>query len=454
MNYDGIFVTMKRKITSELFQWKNNAHRKPLLLYGARQVGKTYVINEFGRGNYNNIIYVNFETNPAIAADFNDDISPQRIINCLEIFYKQKIVPGNTLIVFDEIQYCERALTSLKYFCENTPEYHIIAAGSLLGVALNREKYSFPVGKVDLLHMYPLDMEEFLWAMGRGPLADEIRACFADNRPLPRALHDTAIGLYKEYLITGGMPAVINEYCKDHRLLDAVNEQSLIVNTYIADMAKYATPAETTKIMAAYQSIPAQLAKDNRKFQYKVVQRGGSASIFGASIDWLCAAGLVVKCNKVEHGRLTLAVHQDFSSFKLYMGDVGLLTFRSGMSAHNILTTIEANNTFIGAVTENYVAVQLRANWNELYYWDSAHTAEIDFIIQDQDRIIPIEVKSSEHTKSRSLSVYRQKYKPAYVIRISAKNFGFEDNIKSVPLYAVFCIEATKNVEIKRGPKE
>lgn len=254
-------------------------------------------------------------------------------------------------------------------------------------------------------------------------------------------LHDTAMNFYKEYLIIGGMPAVINEYRASHRLLDAANIQSLIVNTYIADMAKYATPTETTKIMAAFQSIPAQLAKDNRKFQYKVVQRGGSASIFGASIDWLCAAGLVIKCPKITQGKLPLVAHQDFSSFKLYMGDVGLLTFKSGMSAHNILTSIEANNNFVGAITENYVAGQLQTHFNELYYWDSAHTAEIDFIIQDQNKVIPIEVKASVHTKSRSLSVYKGLYKPEYALRISAKNFGFENAVKSVPLYAVFCID-------------
>lgn len=431
---------MKRKITIKLSEWKDSSRRQPLLVYGARQVGKTYVINEFGRNNYENVIYVNFETNLTVAADFSNDILPEHIINCLEIFYKQKIVPGKTLIFFDEIQSCERALTSLKYFCETAPEYHIIGAGSLLGVAFNRDKGSFPVGKVDLLHLYPLDLEEFLWAVGRETLTEEIRGCYLNNNPLSTMLHDVALNLYKEYLIVGGMPAVVNEYCKDHRLLDAVNVQALIIGTYTADMAKYATPAETTKIMAAFQSIPAQLAKNNRKFQYKVIQRGGSASIFGTSIDWLCAAGLVVKCNKVEYGYMPLAAYQDFSSFKLYMGDVGLLTLKSGMSAHNILAAIEDHNTFIGAIVENYVADQLRVHWNELYYWDSAHIAEIDFMIQDQDKIIPVEVKSSAHTRSRSLSVYKEKYAPSYAIRISAKNFGFENQIKSVPLYAVFCI--------------
>ncbi len=432
---------MKRKITLKLQEWKNSPRRQPLLIYGARQVGKTYVINAFGRDHYENIIYVNLETNLTVAADFNKDISPRHIINCLEMFYKEKIVPGKTLIFFDEIQSCERALTSLKYFCEDAPEYHIIAAGSLLGVAVNREKFSFPVGKVDLLHLYPLDLEEFLWALEREPLAGEIRACYARNEPLPAMLHDAALDLYKHYLIIGGMPAVINEYCRDRRLLDAVNVQSLIVNTYIADMAKYAAPGETTRIMAAFQSIPAQLAKDNRKFQYKVIQRGGSATLFGAAIDWLCAAGLVIKCHKVAQGVVPLAVHQDFASFKLYMGDVGLLTLKSGMPPHNILTALEDNNTFLGAITENYAADQLRNNWPDLYYWDSAHTAEIDFILQDQDQVIPVEVKAGVHARSRSLALYRSKYAPPYVLRVSARNFGFENGIKAVPLYAVFCIE-------------
>ncbi len=431
---------MYRKITDQLLKWKSNPKRQPLLSYGARQVGKTYVLNEFGQANYDNIIYVNLETNLSLAADFNTDISPAHIINCLEIFNNQKILPEKTLIFFDEIQSCERALTSLKYFCENAPEYHIVAAGSLLGVALNRKNFSFPVGKVDLLHLYPLDFEEFLIALNRKPLIEEIRACYNNNTPLADLLHDAALNLCKQYLIIGGMPAVVKEYASANRLFDAANIQSLIVNTYIADMAKYATPQETTKIMAAFQSIPAQLAKDNRKFQYKVIQRGGSASIFGTSIDWLCAAGLVIKCNKVEHGHLPLSVYQDFSSFKLYMGDVGLLTFKSGMPAHNILTTIETNNTFLGAIVENYVAEQLRAAGHTLYYWDSAHTAEIDFLIQNNNEIIPIEVKASEHTRSRSLSVYKAKYSPSLTIRISAKNFGFSNNIKSVPLYAVFCI--------------
>lgn len=431
---------MERKIIQEMVRWKKSQARKPLLIQGARQVGKTYVVNEFGRRNYENVVYVNFEVNTVVAADFDNDISPKRIINHLEVFYKHRITPGKTLVFFDEIQSCERALTSLKYFCEDAPGYHIIAAGSLLGVVLNRERFSFPVGKVDLLHLYPLDFEEFLWAMGRRDLSENIRSSYDKDKPLPAILHEKALDLYKEYLIVGGMPAVVKEYSADHKLIDVSVSQSTIIDTYIADMAKYASPGETTKISAAFASIPAQLAKDNKKFQYKVVQKGGSASMFGASIDWLCASGVVLKCNRVNHGYIPLTAYQDLSSFKLYMGDTGLLTLKSGMPAHNILAAVEGNNTFIGDIAENYVAQQLRVNWKVIYYWTSANTAEIDFVIQDDDQVIPIEVKAGFSTRSRSLAVFRGKYKPSYAIRVSKNNFGFGNNIKSVPLYAVFCV--------------
>lgn len=436
---------MRRKITSHLLEWKEQGpKRKPLILYGARQVGKTYIVKEFGLENYKNVVYVNFETNLSIAGDFERNISPELIINRLELYYNAKIIPGETLIFFDEIQACERALTSLKYFCEDAPEYHIIAAGSLLGVAINREKYSFPVGKVDLATLYPLDFEEYLWALGRESLVEEIKNGYQANMPLSEALHNLALELYKEYLIVGGMPAAVEAYIKNNRILDSGNEQRLILDTYIADMAKYATSAETTKIMAAFNSIPAQLAKDNKKFQYKVVQRGGSATIFGASIDWLCASGVVIKCNKIEHGFMPPSVYQVFSSFKLYMSDPGLLTLKSGISPHNILNTIEANNTFVGAIAENYVAAALQANGFDLYYWESENKAEMDFVIQDGEMIIPIEVKAGTNTRSRSVAVYCSKYNPPFTIRISAKNFGYENGIKSVPLYAVFCIRKTR----------
>ena len=430
---------MKRKITDKLTEWKNHKNRKPLILHGARQVGKTYIINEFGKEHYDDVLYVNFETNSRIASDFDSDISPNFIINRLEMFFGKKIEPTKTLIVFDEVQVCERALTSLKYFCEDAPEYHIIAAGSLLGVAINREKYSFPVGKVEMLTLYPMDFEEFLWANGREMLVDEIRKNFLTNEPLDNFVHELALELYKTYLIIGGMPDAVKAYVEDKRMIEAVNVKMLILNTYIADMSKYTSSTEATKVMACYDSIPSQLAKDNKKFQYKVVQKGGKASLFGASLDWLSAAGIITICEKIEHGYMPPEVYKSLSSFKIYMNDVGLLTQKSGIVPHDILS--ESNNRFMGAITENYVANALASNGFKLYYWESNSQAEIDFVIQNYDKVIPIEVKSDIHIKSRSLSVYVQKYAPEYSIRISSKNFGFANGIKSVPLYAVFCIE-------------
>jgi len=430
---------MRRKMLDKLTSWKNNSGRKPLILHGARQVGKTWLLGEFGKKYYNSVVYINFETNTRLAREFDSDISPNFLLNRMELFFEKRILPGETLIIFDEVQVCERALTSLKYFCEDAPEYHVIAAGSLLGVAINREKYSFPVGKVGLLILYPLDFEEFLWANGRELLANEIRTCFENNRPMSDALHQLALELYKTYLVVGGMPAAVNEYLREKRMIDAADIQNLILNTYIADMAKYATPSDAAKALACFNSIPAQLAKDNRKFQYKVVQKGGSASLFGASIDWLSAAGIIVKCYKIEHGQMPPMVYQDLISFKIYMIDVGLLTLKSGIVPHDVMG--KGNNLFVGAITENYVANALHANGFQLFYWTSASQAEVDFVIQDFDKVIPVEVKANLHVKSRSLSVYVQKYKPEYTIRISAKNFGFENRIKSVPLYAVFCIQ-------------
>ena len=436
---------MKRNMLDKLLNWKNSSNRKPLILNGARQVGKTWIINEFGKTYYKDVVYINFETNARLANEFDSDISPNFLLNRMELFFEKHIMPDETLIIFDEVQVCERALTSLKYFCEDAPQYHIVAAGSLLGVALNREKYSFPVGKVDLLTLYPLDFEEFLWANGRELLSNEIRLCYENNQPMSESIHQVALELYKTYLVVGGMPAAINEHLKEKKMFAAADTQSLILNTYIADMAKYSTPSDSAKTLACFNSIPAQLAKENRKFQYKVAQKGGSASLFGASIDWLCAAGIITKCNKIEHGMMPIAVYQDLSSFKIYMSDVGLLTLKSGIVPHDIVG--ESNNIFIGAITENYVANALRANGFELFYWESNSQAEVDFIIPDYDKIIPVEVKANLHVKSRSLSVYVQKYKPEYSIRVSAKNFGLENGIKSVPLYAVFCIKPRRPEE-------
>jgi len=432
---------MRRKITEDLVKWKNKlTGRMPLLVYGARQVGKTYILREFGKQYYNNVAYFDLETNESLSSYFAENIEPTRIIRYLEAESQERIIPGETLIIFDEIQFCERALTSLKYFNEEAPQYHVIGAGSLLGVAVNRERYSFPVGNVDSITLYSMDFEEYLWALSEERLSEEIRIAFLCNEPLPAALHEKALDLYRQYLIIGGMPRSVVEYLDTKSFLTVPDVQSKILNDYIADMAKYATNTESIKIRAAFDSIPVQLAKDNKKFQYKLAQKGGTATIFGPAIEWLEFAGIVYKCQRIEQGFMPLAVYRDLSSFKLYMGDTGLLTMKSNISQQTILSAGTIENTFIGFITENYVAQAFANKRYGLYYWTSEGLAELDFVLQMDNDIVAVEVKTGERVKSKSLNTFVDKFRPAYSIRISSKNFGFANSIKSVPLYAVFCI--------------
>ena len=429
---------MERKITQKLLKWKNaKADRMPMLLYGARQVGKTYTIKELGERHYKNVVYINFEKMMEVHDFFSGDIDPGRIVGLLENKNRIKILPEETLIVFDEIQTCERALTSLKYFAEDAPEYHVIAAGSLLGVAVNRANYSFPVGKVYMETLYPLDFEEFLMANGEQLLIDMINENYEKMVPMPDVWHKKAMEYYRIYMLTGGMPAVVRYSVSNNKTIVGVAElQELIVNSYISDMAKYAGAGDTVKIIACYESIPAQLAKDNKKFQYKVVKKRGSASIFGDSIEWLNSSGVVLKCLKTQ-GFMPPAIYNDPSSFKIYMGDVGLLSYRNNLTMDDILSE---ERLFVGGSAENYVACQLKTNGYKLYYWESENRAEIDFLIQKAGRIIPVEVKANLHSKSKSLELYKSRYEPEYSVRISGKNFGFGNGIKAIPLYAAYLI--------------
>lgn len=431
---------MKRKALKQLEDWKKKSDRMPLIVNGARQVGKTYLIKEFGEMYFKNTVYFNLETNLAVNSYFETDIHPLRIIQYLEIASGQRIIPEETLLVLDEIQSCPRALTALKTFCEEAPQYYIVCAGSLLGVAVNRDNYSFPVGKVNEIQLFPMDFEEFLNALNEDLLMSEIRAHFASDLKMPEILHNKALDYYKQYLIVGGMPAVVNEFVHTQSLLTAADIQGRIQNEYISDMAKYASATTSVKIRACYNSVPVQLAKENKKFQYKIVQRGGTATIFGESIEWLNFAGVVLKCQKVEHGYMPVAVYADLSDFKLYMSDVGLLTAKSGMAQQTILSSVEEDNGFLGALSENYVAQALIANGHSLFYWKNDNTAELDFVLQIDGEVVPIEVKKGSITKSVSMNMFLKKYKSSYAIRISKKNFGFENNIKSVPFYAVFCL--------------
>ena len=430
---------MKRKIANSLEHWKNSSTRMPLIIHGARQVGKTYTALSFGKVHYKNTAYFNLEDSVEVSNIFERDLNPERIVKELSAKSGQSILKGDTLIIFDEIQACERALTSLKYFCENAPEYHIIAAGSLLGVAVNREKYSFPVGKVNMITLYPLDFEEYLWALDKAQLVELIRNSFINNEPL--SIHETLMDLYRSYLLTGGMPQAVLEYLREQDFNFVMAAQKNINDAYIADMAKYATPNETTKIMAAFNSVPSQLAKDNKKFQYKVIKSGARAYEYETPLDWLRASGVIIKCHKVTEGKLPLSAYSDNSSFKVYMTDTGLLCSKFGIPPNAVLVDIPSFKGFKGALAENYVASALVTSGYIPYYWESQGKAEVDFVIQDKEgNIIPIEVKSSDNVRSKSLNQYVAKYKPVYSLRISARNFGFVNGIKSVPLYSVFCI--------------
>ena len=430
---------MEREIIKELIKWKNSENRKPLIVHGARQVGKTYIIKEFGKQYYENVIYVNFETNKELSEQIDESIDAKFIINKLELFYGEKIIPEKTLIFFDEIQANERALTSLKYFYEDAPEYHIISAGSLLGIAINRENYSFPVGKVQIITMYPLSFKEFLKAIGRESLMSEIEKHFETHERMDKTIHELCLKLYRTYLIVGGMPEVVQTYLEEEKVIATLDIQAMILDSYMRDMTKYADNAESNKIISAFDSIPVQLAKDNQKFQYKVISRGATSSIFGPAILWLKNSGIVNQVFKANP-QIPLEMYKDLSSFKLYMSDVGLFVNKAKYPLYQIDLSSQPTMISMGPLTEHYVANELRIKGYDSYYWESEGKAELDFMIQKETNIIPIEVKSNTNTKSRSLDLYIKMYDPKYAIRISEKNFGFENKIKSVPLYATFCI--------------
>ena len=425
---------------SFLETWKTGKQRKPLILQGARQVGKTYSILEFGRTHYENVAYFNFETNPQLNETFEENISPDYLIPILSHIAGQTIVSEKTLIVFDEVQLCEKALTSLKYFCEDAPEYHIIVAGSLLGVAVNRAKFSFPVGKVDMKTMYPMDIEEFMLALGEEALVTQIKECFDKNVPISSALHDAAMQIYRKYLVVGGMPECVMQFVQTQDYILVRHTQDTILASYLNDMSKYNSLNEIKKTRLAYDNITVQLSKRNTRFQYKLIKKGGRASEFENAIEWLCLSGIVSQVYKVEQVKKPLDNYRNIDAFKIYVSDLGLLCAKKDLMPNDILYMVEEINDFKGGMAENYVNVQLNMNGYHTYYWESKRGAEIDFIIQRDGQLIPIEVKSADNTRAKSLRVYMDTYKPAYAIKLSTKNFGFEDGKKIVPLYAAFCI--------------
>ena len=431
---------MYRKIEEELKSWKQN-YKMPLMLVGARQTGKTYILEEFCKKNYTNYIYINLDKEDNIAEIFETTIIPEEIIEKIEIIKNIIIDIENTIIFFDEIQVSERAITSLKYFCESDKPYKIVCAGSLLGVKINRFKSSFPVGKVTIKYLYPMDFEEYLIALGETKLIDEIKTHYQTNEALMNPIHEKALDLFKKYLALGGMPALINDFLENECIISHVNFelQEQIITSYLADMNKYTENSEGIKNSQIYNSIPKELARVNNTFKYSLVNKDARKVRYESSLEWLLASNMILKCDLADKNESPLKAFTNSDKFKLYLSDVGLLRALSNLDYREIL--LEKNEMFKGVLTENYIACEFYTKRRELYYY-SFDKYEIDFLIKIDGEIIPVEVKSGKRTTSKSLNEYIKKYNPKFSIRISSKNFGLENNIKSVPLYAVFCINA------------
>lgn len=434
---------MYRIVSDYLSKWKASPYRKPLIIQGARQVGKTYSILEFGKENYDNVAYFNFQTNTSLEKTFEEDISPEYLLPILSHISGQTISKNHTLIVFDEIQLCERAVTSLKYFCEQAPDYHVIAAGSLLGVAVNRRKYAFPVGKVDRYTMYPMTIEEFLLAMGEDELVKRIRKCYQEHSPMPAALHESALTLYKQYLSIGGMPEAVSRYLETKDYIQLRHIQDTIQMDYLDDMSKYQDNSnEIKKTRLTYGTVAVQLSKKNTRFQYKLIKTGARAAEYENAIQWLVSANLISQVYRAEHIMKPLDNYKDIDDFKIYISDMGILCAQKDIRAEDIFFMDQELSDFKGGMTENYVNTQLAANGFKPFFWrNEKGTNEVDFIISLNGKLIPIEVKSGDNVTSDSLKEYVKRYEPAYSIRLSMRNFGFENNILSIPLYATFCIQ-------------
>ena len=429
---------MYRKIEKDLEEWKNN-YKMPLMLVGARQTGKTYVLEKFCKSNFENYIYINLEKEQDIQKIFAETLEPEQIIEQLQILKKIDFDVENTIIFLDEIQVSERAITSLKYFCESEQPYKIVCAGSLLGVKINRFSSSFPVGKVIIKYLFPMDFEEYLIAINETKLLEEIRAHYQKNEPLLTAIHEKALDLYKKYLVLGGMPVMIEEFIKKDYQVSKVDFeiQDYIIATYLADMNKYTENTEGIKNSKIYNAIPKELARENNIFKYSIVSKDARKIRYESSLDWLLSSNMILKCSLTERNESPLKAFMSGDKFKIYLSDSGLLRALSNIDYQEIL--LEKTKRYKGVLTENYVACELYTKTRQLYYY-TFDKYEINFLLKIEGEIIPVEVKSSRRTNSKSLNAYIEKYHPKYAIRISKKNFGFENNVKSVPLYAVFCI--------------
>lgn len=426
---------MERFLISELEKWKHKKNRKPMVLMGARQVGKTWLMKTFGERNYKKVAYISFYNNQAIKNIFESDYDIKRILPYLNIEVGFSITPEDTLIIFDEIQNAPKAFESLKYFYEEAPEYHIIVAGSLLGVALH-QGVSYPVGKVDLLNLYPLSFREFLYAMDEKSLAD---ALITKDYNLINNFSEKYIYHLKNYYFVGGMPEVVDSFRQNHDYNEVRNIQKNILSQYKGDFGKHASANEITKINMVWDSIPMQLAKENKKFFFGKIKEGARSSEFEIAIQWLTDSGLVHKVNRVTEPKLPLSAYKNFSIYKLFILDIGLLCAMSELDAKTIL---DENNLFVefkGALTEQYVLQQLicDTNYTPYYFGTDKATFEQDFLIQKENEIIPIEVKASTNVRSQSLKTFSEKYKPKLSVRFSLLPYCDQTWMINIPLFAV-----------------
>lgn len=426
---------MNRTAIQTLEAWKNAPGRKPLIIRGARQVGKTWLMQEFGRTHYERVAYVNLDGNTRLQRLFETDLHPARIVEALQLECGCKIEPRNTLVIFDEVQEVPRALTSLKYFCEETPDYHIVAAGSLLGVALHPGT-SFPVGKVDFLDLHPLTFEEFLCAIGKAEHLDLLRK---QDWPTIAAFKDQFLAMLRQYFLIGGMPEVVAAFAAHADYAEARLIQNRILAAYEQDFSKHAPNATVPRIRLLWQSIPAQLARENRKFVYGAVKSGARAREYELALAWLSDCGLVCKVNRISKPGLPAAAYEDFGAFKLFLLDVGLLAALSGLDSQAILDGDRIFTEFKGSLTEQYLLQQLRSRPDtSVYYWSSdVGTAEVDFVVQTAGRMVPIEVKAGENLQAKSLKVYREKFAPKMCFRLSLSDHRQESWIRNIPLYAI-----------------
>lgn len=426
---------MYRYAIEDLRNWKYKKNRKPLIIEGARQVGKTWIMKEFGRQEYQNIVYINFDSNARVAELFSADLDTQRILRGIEIYAGKKIDPENTLIIFDEVQEVPKALSSLKYFCEDTPEYHIICAGSLLGIALH-DGTSFPVGKVEFLKLHPLSYKEFLMATGK-----ELYAELIDQKDyqMIASFKQIYVDALKEYYYVGGMPEAVVSYSEEQDFAEVRNIQNRILAAYEQDFSKHAPANIVPKIRMVWNSIPSQLAKENRKFLYGLIREGARAKEYETAIMWLSDCGLVHKVSRITTPHLPLKAYEDLKAFKLFLVDVGLLGALAGLNQKILLDGNDLFVEFKGALTEQYVLQQLVTNpdLGVYYYTNDRGSCEIDFLIDDGEKIIPLEVKAEINLRAKSLKSYRDKYASKISARASMADYKKHDGLVDLPLYVI-----------------